>query len=138
VRPANEQLSHVIWDWWALTPKQQHETAARVRALAGRSVGVDMTIDELRARVTLHDLKTLPQPFEAVWDCRKRHEVRVFDRPFAVGHWLRLREYDPGDGAYSGREVVCSVTHITPPGDFGLPENVGVMSIREEERREWR
>lgn len=43
----------------------------------------------------VHHLKTWPEPFQAVIDGRKRHEVRVDDRGFAVGDVLTLKEWDP-------------------------------------------
>lgn len=85
--------------------------------------------------MTEHRLKVWPEPFQALWDGRKRHEVRVFDRPFAVGDRLHLFEYVPdGYGKYTGRCVRVSVEYITAPGTFGLPADVGVMSIKLLER----
>lgn len=43
----------------------------------------------------VHVLKTHPEPFEAVIAGVKRAEFRRMDRPFKVGHLLRLREWDP-------------------------------------------
>lgn len=82
--------------------------------------------------MTWHELKTWPDPFTAVVGGQKTHEVRRFDRPFAVGDFLLLREYLPDLAleAYSGRRVVVEVTHVTGPGTWGLPADVGVMSIR--------
>jgi hypothetical protein len=83
-----------------------------------------------------HQLKTWPEPFVAVIDGKKRHEIRVDDRGFAVGDVLHLREYDPSPAGstllhrgYSGRECWARVTYLTPGGQWGLPSNVCVMSI---------
>lgn len=78
-----------------------------------------------------HELKTWPAPFEAVMRLEKLHEIRKTDRPFMVGDVLRLREWDPIAGSYTGREVRADVTHLTPPGDWGLPPGLCVMSIRQ-------
>jgi hypothetical protein len=83
--------------------------------------------------VTEHELKCYPVPFAALVDGSKRHEVRKFDRPFAVGDVLLLREYMPpavaGPGDYTGRVLRLRITHITLPGTFGLPGDTGVMSV---------
>jgi hypothetical protein len=78
--------------------------------------------------VTVHELKTWPEPFEEMWAGRKRYEIRRMDRPFAVRDRLRLREWDPETG-YSGRELEVLVTYMTPPGHWGLPEGLCVMSV---------
>lgn len=76
-----------------------------------------------------HDLKVWPQQFEALNTCAKMHEVRKFDRDYRVGDTLNLREFDPASGEYTGRRTLRMVTHITAPGTFGLPPDVGVMSV---------
>ncbi len=76
-----------------------------------------------------HELKTWPDPFRAVASGRKKHEVRKFDRNFEVGDLLILQEYDPNTNLYSGQELKVHVSYITPPGTFGLPPDIGVLSI---------
>lgn len=58
-----------------------------------------------------HELKILPQYFEAVLSGEKTFEVRYNDRDFQVGHFLWLREFDPTDG-YTGRFIVVRVSYI--------------------------
>ncbi len=97
-----------------------------------------------------HELKTWPDPFQAVWDGRKTHEVRVNDRGFTTNDLLILREFvpppspfqigkltpfeeivaPPKEGHYTGCTLFAVPTYITPGGKFGLPENMVVMSIR--------
>jgi Domain of unknown function (DUF3850) len=76
-----------------------------------------------------HDLKIWPAQFEAICSGAKRHEVRRFDRAFRVGDILRLREYDPARAEYTGTEARVKVSWITAPGTFGLPPDLGVLSI---------
>jgi hypothetical protein len=91
--------------------------------------------------VTEHELKTWPEPFQAVLDGRKRYEIRKDDRGFAVGDVLHLREFRVdiakhgigghgiGDGGeYTGRSVRVRVTYVTH-GRWGLPAGLCVMSI---------
>ena len=95
----------------------------------------------------LHVLKCWPHPFDAVWHGEKTHEIRkTDDRSFALGDRLLMREYDPhkplphasagmGDttrdesARYSGRWILVRVAHITHGTEFGLPQDLCVMSI---------
>lgn len=56
-----------------------------------------------------HELKTDPEPFNALWLGLKRYEVRRNDRDYHEGDWLVLREYDPKTGTFSGREVKTEI-----------------------------
>lgn len=76
----------------------------------------------------VHELKTWPEPFQAVWDDVKTAELRLNDRGFEVGHSLLLREYDPKTETYSGRYVCAWVTHILD-GGFGLADGHVMMSF---------
>jgi len=59
----------------------------------------------------------------------KTHEVRVFDRDYQVNQVLKLLGYDRRRGEFTGRGLFVRVTCITGPGTYGLPHNLGVMSI---------
>lgn len=76
-----------------------------------------------------HELKTWPVPFEAVASGFKHHEVRRPDRDFHVGDRLLLREWRPDTGEYTGRELIVGVSYMTRAGEWGLPDDVCVMSI---------
>jgi hypothetical protein len=85
-----------------------------------------------------HELKCWPEPFEAMLAGRKRHEIRRMDRPFAIGDWLVLREWDPRrdvNDRYTGRAMVREITYISTPASFGLPDDLCVMSLRVPEAR---
>lgn len=80
-----------------------------------------------------HELKTWPEPFQAIVEGKKRFEVREDDRGFAVGDRLVLLEWAPDGsalrGGYTGRRFVATVTYLVPGGRWGLPERLCVMSI---------
>lgn len=93
-----------------------------------------------------HDLKCWPDPFAAIVRGEKTHEIRKNDRDYHVGDTLLLREWmqtgtrvtERGPrgftietiGKYTGRETRSLVTHLTPGGQWGLPNDICVMSIR--------
>lgn len=81
-----------------------------------------------------HVIKCWPEPFQAIIDGTKRHEIRVDDRGYAVGDVLNLREYstDGLSGFYTGRSHRVRVTYKTPGGTWGLPEGLCVLSIEPE------
>ena len=90
----------------------------------------------------IHELKTWPEPFEAIASGAKPYEVRKHDRPFAVGDMLWLREWDPDLQGYIGPSLHRRVTCITKPGAWGLPADICVLGLApmsaEEVEREWR
>jgi hypothetical protein len=59
-----------------------------------------------------HELKIWPEFFEMSLDLKKPFELRKDDRGFAVGDFLRLREWDPQTQEYSGREIHRRVTSL--------------------------
>lgn len=82
----------------------------------------------------MHDLKTEPAPFAALWAGDKTAEWRRDDRGgFAAEDMLRLREWDTGRG-YTGREVTVLVTHVER--GYGVPEGWCVMSVKIIARKE--
>lgn len=90
----------------------------------------------MAARVTVHELKTWPEPFQAVWDRRKRFEVRQNDRSFAVGDLLVLREWNP-DYDYTGRVILAEILHVECR-TWGLPARLAVLGIDIIDRQTWR
>lgn len=62
-------------------------------------------------RVVKHDLKTLPEYFEAVISGKKNFELRKNDRDYKVGDMFALREWEPEKG-YTGRDYVQSIGYI--------------------------
>lgn len=79
----------------------------------------------------MQELKCWPEPFGAVCDGTKTHEVRsVTDRAFEIGEQIILREWDDFRKLYTGRQECIVVTYISDPGTFGLPDDLAVLSIR--------
>lgn len=82
-----------------------------------------------------HYLKTDPEPFCAVWDGVKTHEIRFNDRAFWVGHQLVLQETrysaaEMKEGRHlelTGRAIYADVTHIQT--GYGLCADWIIMSI---------
>ena len=74
-----------------------------------------------------HELKILPQYFQAVWDGIKTFEVRKDDRDYQCGDILVLREWD---GKYTGSELDVEVTYILRNASrYGLADGYCIMSI---------
>jgi len=87
----------------------------------------------------VHELKTWPDPFEALLMGLKNFEIRKNDRGFKVGDILILKEWEPNHttpsgavseaGEYTGRGVRAGVTYMAE-GSWDLPPGLCVMSIR--------
>lgn len=68
----------------------------------------------------IHNLKILPEYFEAVTEGIKTFEIRKNDRDFKVGDLLKLREYDTDledyTGSYTFREIVYMTNYEQKDG----------------------
>ncbi|HHX4812294.1 TPA: DUF3850 domain-containing protein [Yersinia enterocolitica] len=73
--------------------------------------------------VITHQLKILPEYFQAVIDGRKKTELRTNDRDFKVGDYLLLVEWDRGTDEYTGRKIGVEISDITQC-DFAAPQLV--------------
>lgn len=61
-----------------------------------------------------HKVKSWPAYFQAMLDGNKKHDMRnMKDRDYRIGDTLRLQEYDPFEGKYTGREALFEITYIT-------------------------
>jgi len=74
--------------------------------------------------VKTHELKILPEYFEAVTSGRKRFEIRKNDRDYKVGDRLYLREWN-GEN-FTGDSYKAEVTYIT---DYEQKYGYVVMGI---------
>ncbi len=79
--------------------------------------------------MTTHELKTWPQYFDAIVRGIKTLEVRKFDRNFAAGDRLRLREWDPTTGHYTGNEELRDVSYLMSGGPW-MKDGMCAMAIK--------
>jgi hypothetical protein len=99
------------------------------------------TVEKLRALFAaprssvVHDLKCWPNAFRAIVDGRKCFEIRKNDRDFRPGDRLVLNEWDPGTGQYISEPIEVDVTYMVFGGQWGLPDNLCVMSLGPVSRR---
>ena len=75
----------------------------------------------------IHELKILPEYFDAVRSGDKRFELRRNDRDFQKGDILRLKEWD-GE-KYTGEEIDVLVRYILFNWTAGLQDGYCIMSI---------
>ncbi|HFD0855152.1 ASCH/PUA domain-containing protein [Enterococcus faecium] len=73
----------------------------------------------------IHELKILPEYFEAVTSGRKQFETRRNDRNFKVGSQLILREWT-GE-KYTGDSYKAEITYVT---DYAQQDGYVVLGIR--------
>ena len=74
-----------------------------------------------------HELKCLPEYYEAVRENRKTFELRKNDRGFRVGDVVRLKEYD--GSSYTGRELVRRITYILEGPVYGLENGWCILGL---------
>lgn len=78
--------------------------------------------------MTIHELKILPEYYDAVRCGDKRFEIRKNDRNYHSGDILRLKEWD--GKKYTGEELDVLVRYIYYGIDeYGLAEGYCIMSI---------
>ncbi len=79
----------------------------------------------------VHDLKTWPEPFEAMKAGLKRFEYRKNDRDFKEGDFLRLIYYNPMTGQFTNtKTILVEVTYILKGPEYNIPEGYCIMSTR--------
>lgn len=68
-----------------------------------------------------HRLKSHPEPFGEVWSGVKGHEIRINDRRFKIADSVRLNEYNPDTGTYSGRSIDIIIVNLRYAETDGVP-----------------
>lgn len=77
-----------------------------------------------------HTLKTWPEYFDAIWIGEKLFELRKNDRDYKVGDILELKEFNPDENKYTGREISCSISYILKGQNlFGLDPDFCILSL---------
>ncbi len=76
-----------------------------------------------------HELKTWPEPFDAIEAGSKTFEFRKSDRRFEQGDMVSLLEWDPAVSAYTGRCIEAEVGFILRAPAFGVPDGYVVFSL---------
>lgn len=77
----------------------------------------------------IHELKTLPEYFEAIIKGEKLFEIRKNDRFFQVGDLLALNEFDIKNVSYTGRSCIVYIDYILNSEEF-CKSGFVVMSIK--------
>lgn len=87
---------------------------------------------EVKAKETIHELKTASEYFHEVFMGRKTFEVRNNDRNFRTGDILTLIDGDIVDGVWmsTGQTLSRRVVYILHGGQFGIEKGYCVMSIQ--------
>jgi hypothetical protein len=97
-----------------------------MRYYFGMFITVTDVLEGQYSTFDIHELKILPEYFQAVADRDKTFEIRKNDRDYKVGDRLILREYESARGGFTGRELSKNITYIT---DYAQADNYVVMSI---------
>ena len=75
----------------------------------------------------IHDLKVLPEYYEAIERGDKNFELRKNDRNYAVNDFLNLHEWD---GEYTGRTIYTMVKYIYHgTGEYGLEKGYCILGL---------
>ena len=76
----------------------------------------------------MHELKILPEYFEAIKSGAKNFEIRLNDRDYKLHDELVLKEWDRGE--YTGREIHRWVAYIYHgDGTYGIEAGTVVMAL---------
>lgn len=76
-----------------------------------------------------HELRCWPEHYAVIDAGTKTVELRLNDRPYQRGDALLLREWEPVENGYTGRQLRVRVTHVLIGGPWLSPGYVA-MSIR--------
>ena len=75
-----------------------------------------------------HDLKILPEFYQAVKKGEKTFEVRKNDRDFKKYDVIILREWDGKN--YTGKWIAKKIVYVLPGGQFGIEEGYAALGLK--------
>ena len=81
----------------------------------------------MASTIKLHELKIMPEYFEATARGEKNFEVRFNDRNFAKGDILLLRKHD--GNYYTGHQITTEVTYLLDNPAY-CKEGYVIMAIK--------
>ena len=75
------------------------------------------------------ELKITPEHFQAVWDHKKKAELRKDDRGFEVGDIIVLKEWN--GSMFTGSGYAVQITHILRDcPEYGLMKGYCILSFK--------
>jgi len=84
----------------------------------------------------VHEVKSWTYLFQPLKAGKKKHDIRdLRDRDYKVGDILRMKEFDPATGKYTGSEILMKITYMTSaatPCAFSsavLDRNFAILSL---------
>jgi hypothetical protein len=84
----------------------------------------------MERKILVHELKTWPEFFKSVASGDKDFEIRKDDRDFRVRDILWLREWDPANADYTGRELYRQIKYMTEKDNPWVKEGFKVLGLR--------
>ena len=85
---------------------------------------------EQKEKPMTHELTNHPEQFEAVAKGLKTFVWGFNNRSYRVGDILKINEFDPETILYTGRSVEVKVMYLLEGGQFDIPEDYVIMSIK--------
>lgn len=79
-------------------------------------------------KLMLHEVKTLPEHFQAVLSGDKTAEIRINDRDYKVEDTLILKEWKPDIG-FTRCHIATTITHIIDDKQDGIEEGFVMLSF---------
>lgn len=86
--------------------------------------------------MTEHVAKSWPQFFQPIKRGEKLHDLRWNDRDWKVGDTIRLQEFDPVKGDYTGDECMREISFVTSNqfpcaySSAALDRKASILSLR--------
>ena len=77
----------------------------------------------------IHELKILPEYFDAIVEGRKTFEVRRNNRAYVVGDMLALKEWNEREQVYTGRSCDVRITYVLDSKDY-CKEGYVILGIK--------